>query len=300
VLMLSGSKDHLGKNNSTAILRTHAGRQYEVSQFAVDAGYFQTMGLTLLSGRTFRKDAQSDRQSLVVNELFVRNMNLPEPIGQRFEIKGEKYEIIGVLKDFHSKSFFSEMEPTVFTVAGEQEFRYLSVRVRSGTEKVTYDKMKTEWAKLFPEIPFQGGHQEDVWSLFFDSVDRSQTFNNILASIAVLLASLGLYGLVTLNVSGRVREFSIRKTMGAGLKNIAAIIVRQYALLTAFALLIGAPVSYIFTKAYLKMLFAYPIPMGYSGVSIAVVILVFILLAVVSTQIRKVSKASPVEGLKME
>ncbi|MEJ7645810.1 MAG: FtsX-like permease family protein [Chryseolinea sp.] len=300
VLRLSGSKDHLGKNNSMAILRTPPGRQYEVSQLAVDAGYFQTMGLTLLSGRTFKKDAESDRQSLVVNELFVSNLNLPEPLGQRFEINGVKYEIIGVLKDFHSKSFFSEMEPTVFTMAAEQDYRYLSLRVRSGSEKLTYDKMKIEWANLFPEIPFQGGHQEDVWSLFFNSVDRSQTFNNILASIAVLLASLGLYGLVTLNVSGRVREFSIRKTMGAGLKNIASIIVRQYVLLTVLALLIGAPISYYFTKAYLKMIFAYPIPMDYSGVTIAIILLVLVLLAVVSTQIRKVSKTSPVDGLKME
>lgn len=121
-----------------------------------------------------------------------------------------------------------------------------------------------------------------------------------MASIAVLLASLGLYGLVTLNVAGRVREFSIRKTLGAGLKNIASIIVKQYAILTVVALIFGAPISYLFAKAYLDMLFAYPMPMGYSGITIAIVILIFVLLAVISTQIRKVSKSNPVEGLKVE
>ena len=122
----------------------------------------------------------------------------------------------------------------------------------------------------------------------------------MIASIAVLLASLGLYGLVTLNVSSRTKEFSIRKTLGAGGKHISSVIINQYVLLTLIALVIGAPVSYLFTKAYLDMLFAYPMPMGYSGTAMAMLILVLVLLAVICTQIIKVLKTNPVEGLKTE
>jgi ABC-type antimicrobial peptide transport system permease subunit len=81
---------------------------------------------------------------------------------------------------------------------------------------------------------------------------------------------------------------------------MAAVILKQYIVLTAVALIIGTPVSYLFTKAYLDMLFAYPMPMGYSGLAIALIILIGVLLAVVSTQVRKVVKSNPVEGLKME
>jgi len=300
VLLLSGSKDHLGQITSTAVVHMPPNRQYEVDRLSVDANYFETMGLQLVEGRGFKNHAESDKQAVVVNELLVKNLNLTEPIGQQFEIDSVKYQVVGVLRDFHTRDFFHKVVPTMFMVAKEEDYRYLSLRVSSDAELETYRKLQTQWAKLYPEIPFQGGHQEDVWSDYFYSVGRSEIWNNVLATIAVLLASLGLYGLVTLNVSGRVKEFSIRKTLGAGLKNIASIIIKQYVLLTAVALIVGAPISYLLTKAYLDMLFAYSMPMGYSGVAIAVLILIFVLLAVVSTQVRKVSKSNPVDGLKVE
>lgn len=300
VLLTAGSKDHLGKSKSTVVVHLPPNLQYDVNEFSVEPGYFEAMGLKLAEGRVFNKRSEGDKQAIVVNELLVKNFNLAEPIGHTFEIDSIRYEVIGVLKDFHTDSFFSEVHPTIFRLADEQDFRYLTMRVRSGSEPETYEALQKQWAQLFPEIPFQGGYQEDVWSDFYTSVDRSQTFNAVLASIAVLLASLGLYGLVTLNVSGRVKEFSIRKTLGAGLKNIAAIIVNQYALLVLVAVAFGAPISYIFAKAYLNMLFAYPMPMGYSGIITSVIILLIVLLAVVSTQIRRVLKTNPIEGLKVE
>lgn len=300
VLSVSGSADHLGKRISTAILHAPDLKQYEVNRLAVDASYFETMELKLKEGRVFRADSENDRQSLVVNELFVTHLGMDHPIGTLFEIDSVRYEIIGVLHDFHTNNFFHEMQPTIFTLTDKEDFRYFSMRVSAGKEKEAYVALQAQWLKLFPEIPFQGGLQEDIWATYFFSVDRSEKFNKVIASIAVMLACLGLYGLVTLNVSGRVREFSIRKTLGAGINNITSLIVKQYAWLTAIALLLGAPVSYVFTKAYLDMLFAYPMPMGYSGVIVSVLLLVAVLLAVILTQVRKVQKTNPVHGLKVE
>ncbi|OOG70494.1 hypothetical protein B0E43_17980 [Algoriphagus sp. A40] len=300
VISLAGSRDHLGKNVSTALVRMDANKHYEVNRLAVDANYFETMGLKLKEGRGFTRDSENDKQAVVVNELLAKNLNLTDPIGKQFEIDNVKYEVIGVLNEFHTNDFFQEIKPTLFTVADKEDFRYLSLRVKNGSEKETYQAIQDQWAKLYPEIPFQGGYQEEVWANYFFSVDRSEKFNKVLAGIAVLLASLGLYGLVTLNVSGRVREFSIRKTLGANLKNISSLIMKQYAWLTVFSLTIGAPISYYFTQAYLKMLFAYPMPIGNSGILISLVILTMVLVAVISTQIIKVIKSNPVKGLKVE
>lgn len=300
VLSASGSKDHLGKSSSKAIIHLPNNQQYEVNQLSVDANYFKTMGLQVKEGRVFKEHSENDKQSVVVNGQFVINLKLMKPIGSSFEIDSIRYEIVGVLTDFHINDFFHKIEPSIFTMANEDDYRYLSMSVLPGSEKETNMKLQTQWAKLFPEIPFQGGQQEAIWTQFFYSVDRSEQFNMVIASIAVLLACLGLYGLVTLNVSGRIREFSIRKTLGAGVKNITFIIVNQYVWLTAVALIIGAPVSYVFAKAYLDMLFAYPMPMTYTGVTISLLILVAVLLAVISTQIRKVLKTNPVNGLKVE
>jgi putative ABC transport system permease protein len=122
----------------------------------------------------------------------------------------------------------------------------------------------------------------------------------VIAMIAIILASLGLYGLVTLNVTGRLKEFSIRKVLGAGIKNIAANIYRQYILLFVIALAIGAPVSYRLIKLIFDTSYEYHIPVDFSGASIAVGILTVALLVTVSTQIRKVVKTNAVNGLKVE
>jgi putative ABC transport system permease protein len=300
VLSISGSSHHIGKEHATAILRLPPSKQYEVDQFGVDANYFNTMGIELLQGRGFRERSATDRHAAVVNELLVKNLNFENPIGRQVEIDSIKYEIVGVVKDFHDQNLFVEVHPTIFTLAADDNFKYISLRVKNGSQAEAHKAIQSQWASLYPEIPFQGGYQEGVWANYFFYVDRSQIFNNVIATIAVLLASLGLYGLVTLNVSGRVREFSIRKTLGAELRNIAGIIVKQYVPLTTIAIVIGAPLSYVFAEAYLNMLFAYPMPMTVSGIVIAVVILIIVLLSVVSTQVFRVAKANPVTGLKIE
>lgn len=299
VLSISGSSHHLGRNNITTVVH-RPDRQYEVDQLSVDANYFETMGLHLQHGRVFKDFYESDKQAVVVNELFAKSMVLEQPIEQSFKIDSIQYTIIGVVRDFHNNSFSNKVRPTIFRVADREDYRYLTMKVRPGSEQQTYNALKDQWAKLFPETPFQGGFQEDVWGNYFKGIGIHATFWKIIAFIAVLLASLGLYGLVTINVAGRLREFSIRKVLGAGIKNIAAIITQQYSILFAVALILGAPISYILIKLLIETAYAYHMPINYSGVAIAVIILIVVLLTTVSTQIRKVIKSNPVNGLKVE
>lgn len=300
VVAVSGSRHHVGKVNSTVVLRTAENQQYVADHFVVGDRYLENMRLTLVEGRSFGEDSKSDAHAVVVNELLAKELSFKHSLGQYLTIDSARYEIIGVVKDFHSRSFFNKIQPTIITLAGKDDYQFLTMRLREGAGENALTMLKDNWATLYPEIPFQGGYQEDVWPDYFRSVDRSKEFTNIVASIAVLLAGLGLYGLVTLNISGRVKEFSIRKTLGAGLAHISTVIYQQYLLLTMISLALGIPASYLFTNAYLHMLFAYPMPMGYSGSLIAVAILLLVMVAVVSTQIRKVLRLNPVEGLKVD
>ncbi|MDJ1470797.1 ABC transporter permease [Xanthocytophaga flava] len=300
VRSLAGSKDHLGKKISTAIIHTPANRQYEVEQLAVDAHYVNTMGLQLSDGRNFNDQSENDKHTVIVNELLVKNMELSNPIGHQFRIDSTKYQIIGVVRDFHTHSFYNPIRPTLFKLADKKDYQFLSVQVKNGSQEETYQVLQTQWAALFPDSPFQGGYQEDVWGIFFSQLARMEEFTRTIACMAVLLASLGLYGLVSLNVAGRVREFSIRKVLGARLLDLSVTIARQYLVLIISALAIGVPVSYMLIHTQLNMMFAYPMPMDFSGVSIAVLLLVCVLLGVISIQIRKVAKSNLVKGLKVE
>ena len=299
VLSISGSKDHLGKSNTGAVLQFPDG-ELEVDQFAVDANYFETMGIPLLKGRMFNDHEGSDKQAIVANELLVKNMGWAQPIGQQFKMGGVQYEIVGVVKDFHHSDFYTPLHPTIFNVAGRKDYRYLSIKVRGGSETKAYKTLQAKWAQLFPEVPFDGGFQEDVWGNYFQEIGNHGKVWITFAFIAVCLASLGLYGLITLNVAARLKEFSIRKVLGAGVKNITGIITSQYVILFGVALILGAPLSYLLVKLVFDSAFAYHMPVDFSGAAIAVAILILVLVVTISTQIKKVIKVNPVDGLKVD
>ncbi len=300
VTRISGSVDHLGRDNARVTLALPNGRQFEADEFSVEGSYFETMDFELSKGRWLEERSERDKHSVVVNELLAKEIGLTNVPGGTFEIDSVKYEVVGIVKDFHSKNLFREMQPSLFLLADEPDFKFISIRVNPGEDKKALASLQGHWSKLFPETPFQGGYQQDTWGIYFERVARSERFSIIVASIAVLLATIGLFGLVTINVSGRTKEFSIRKTLGAMPANIMAVIVNQYVLLLTVALVVGVPISFIFAKASLNMLFAYPMPIDYSGIAVGGTILVAIFCGVILTQVRKVLRTNPVEGLKAD
>lgn len=299
ILSISGSAQHIGKKHQSTVLHLPE-RELEADMLSVDASYFKTMGIELKSGRSFHDHEGSDKQAVLVNETMVTSLSWDNAIGKQFKIDSMSYEVIGVVKDFHIYSFFSALRPAFFKVADKKEYRYLTIKVNRGSEQKTYESLKSTWAQLFPETPFTGGYQEDVWGNYYTEIGIHGHVWRVFAAVAVLLAGLGLYGLVSLNVSGRVREFSIRKVHGASLINIAANIFRQYFMLFAGALIIGVPLSYYSIKAVLDFAYTYHMTITFWSVALAAAILVVVLLSTVSTQVIKVFKANPVEGLKIE
>jgi putative ABC transport system permease protein len=310
VTSIAGSAHHVGKNYGTTVVKLPPNKEFEVERLGVDANYFSTMELTLVKGRSFDLHPEADKNSVVVNEEFLRSLvddstgdgqiNWEEPIGQQIEIDSIRYQVIGVVKNFHSHDFDSKILPLIFTVANKADYHFLTLRVRSGSETEAYAALQTNWSKLFPEIPFQGSYQGDIWGNFFVRIQNHGRFWQAIAFITILIAGLGLYGLVTLNVTGRTKEFSIRKVLGAQANHIGKGILKQYAILFAVSLFIGIPISYSLVKYLFDIAYEYHVPMNFLSVSVAVSILIFVLLFVVFTQVSKVSKASPVNGLKVE
>ncbi len=299
VVSVAGAIHHLGNNHTTTVIH-QPDRKYEVDRLSVGPKYFETMGLQLKAGRFFKDHSENDHAAIVVNELFVENLNLSQPIGHVFEIDSMRYEVVGVVENFHLYNFYYEVLPTIFSLAETTDYKFMAIEVKSGAQPITYATLKKDWAVLFPEIPFQGDFQTRLWDNFYKDLQTQKTFSTTIATIAILLASLGLYGLVMLNVSGRVREFSIRKVFGAETKNIIKSVTNQYVLLTVISMIIGAPISYVLNKALIGMMFPETMQADYFGAFIAVFIIVSVLLTVVSTQIFRVVKSNPVDGLKME
>ncbi len=293
------AQNHVGESQSRVVMH-FPDREYEVDRLDVSAQYLQTMGIPLSQGRYFMEHVENDKRAVVVNQTLVEALSLSQPIGKVFDMDDERYAIVGVVDDFHSYSFFEVVRPLLIAVADNEEMDYVAVRVAERDKESVYAQLQDNWSQLFPQTPFQGGYQEDVWGNYFSLLYSAERFYTALALIAILLATLGLYGLITLNVTSRRREFSIRKVMGAELVHIAKSVGWQYLILYALSLIIGIPFSYWLAQSALDMLYAYPMPLTVSSMVVASMIMVFVLVLVLSTQINNVLKSNPTEGLRSE
>ncbi len=300
IQFIAGANDHLGASHREKTV-SRIEEKIAVNWYETDADYFETLGLSLTQGRFFRKSSASDLRSIVVNETFIANTGMVEPLGKQLTLDSVKYEIVGVLKDFHAYNFEVDIVPTIFTLTAGSDFHYLVVKGEISKKDEILAALKERWTLFYAEIPFQGGLQEAVWgNVYWSRLGGGQAFFSEIAVVCILLVALGLYGLITLNIGGRIKEFSIRKVLGAEGKNVIRNIIRPYLGLFAVALTLGVPVSYLFVDLALGFIWSYHVPINFVGISLAIFILVTVLVVVVLMQTSRVIKANPAKGLRAE
>ncbi|HPH46021.1 MAG TPA: ABC transporter permease, partial [Chryseolinea sp.] len=186
VVSISGSQHHIGKDHHSVIMQW-PDRQFEADEILVDASYFKTMGLQMKEGRIFEEDYESEKQTVVVNEVLVKSLALQNPIGQVFKVDSVSFEIIGVVKDFHNYSFFNTIKPIMLRIAEKDNYHYLSLKVNAGSQPETYKALQKAWIELYPETPFDGGYQDDTWGSYYISVSNHGTVWRVFAIVAILL-----------------------------------------------------------------------------------------------------------------
>lgn len=296
---MAGSYTQINQNTSRQIIEV-IDKKHDIQTMLVDANYIETFGLNLLEGRNFDKQRENDFQNVLVNEKMAKLLNPEGALGEQFKMDSLNYTVVGILEDFHQWSFFDPIEPMIVRLAKEDQYRYISLKVANGTLQSSFEDLKTTWAELFPEKPFNAYYQETSLDWYFRNIEGHSRLMQYVAAICIMLSCLGLYGLVSLNVASRVKEFSIRKALGAGLKNLIYVINKQFVIFLSIALIIGIPLSYMLMTSLFDQVYAIHVPITWLPFSIALVLVVIMVGITISSQVRKVMKTSPTEGLRSE
>lgn len=300
VVNIAASTHHIGRTQSRKIIKTPDSRSFDLATFEVGPDYIETMGLELLEGRSFDQTRKADFQNVLVNETLGKTLDPNGVLGSTFKIDSLTYTVVGVIKDFHDESFFEPIEPMIIKLAQEDRYRYLSIQVANGKLKSTYDELAAAWAGLFPEKPFRGFYQESTLQWYFYQIEGHGKLMQYVAGLCIILSCLGLYGLVSLNVASRVKEFSIRKALGANLKNLVVVINKQFVVFLLIALILGIPLSYLLMQTLFDAVYAYYKPLTAIPFVFALFMVVLMVFITVSSQVKKVMNSSPTEGLRSE
>jgi ABC-type antimicrobial peptide transport system permease subunit len=300
VVNLAASKHHIGRSQARKIIKTLDDRSLDLATFEIGPDYIETMGLELVAGRSFDKAREADFRNVLVNETLGKILNPNRVLGTTFRIDSLTYTVVGVVRDFHDESFFEPIEPMLIQLTEESNYTYLSLQVAQGKLKETYEQLEAEWAGLFPEKPFTGFYQESTLQWYFYQVEGHGKLMQYVATLCIILSCLGLYGLVSLNVASRVKEFSIRKALGATLKNLVLVINRQFVVFLAIALALGIPLSFLLMQSLFDAVYAYYKPLSVLPFAFALFLVVLMVFITVSSQVKKVMNTSPTEGLRSE
>ena len=283
--------------------------RFSARVLVVDPNFVETLGMQIVDGRNFSYEFTTDiSAAYILNESAVKQIGFDNPVGKYFGRPTEKNEqgewdyekgsVVGVIKDFHFRSFHEEIQPMVLFMIPEW-FSYLSVRIRPENISTTIDFVENKWHEFDPNRPFDYFFLDEI----FDQMYRAeQRFGNTFVAfsvIAVVIACLGLFGLASFMAERRTKEIGIRKVLGASIINIVSQLSKDFTKWVIFANLIAWPVAFFVMTKWLQN-FAYQVGMSLDTFLLAGVLALLIALLTVSFHAIKAAISNPVDALRHE
>jgi putative ABC transport system permease protein len=274
---------------------------------AVSAGYFDVLRTPLITGRVFTNhDADSSARVVVVNEAFVRRFSPQrDAVGQRlrFVFRGQALEaqIIGVVGDVRNDGLDMAAPPRVYQSILQNPGIRLAVflRTRSALDvKATREALTATVHSIDPELPvFDVRTMADLMSASMARRQFSLFLMSVFAVSALLLAALGIYGVMAFVVGQRAQEFGIRMALGAMPRNILGLAFRPGLILTATGTVVGLAASIGVTRLMSSLLFGVS---SSDPITFAVVpaLLAIVALAACLIPAKRATRVSPMNALK--
>lgn len=271
----------------------------------VSFDYVETMGLQIVAGRDFDPARTADSTAWVINEEAARRLGYSpeEIIGKRLWQPDPERDvssggpIIGVFRDANYESLHTRVRPAV--LSGKGWTRYVPVRVAAGEMDRVLPALREAYAQLEPAFPFDYYFvDEDFMSLHAQEA-RLGALYTMFSVLAVLIASLGLFGLASFVTVQRTKEIGVRKVLGASVASVVGLLSREFTLLVGLAALVAFPVAWFMMNRWLEG-FAYRTELSWWIFAVAGLMSIVIAWATVGYQAIKAAHLNPAEAIRQE
>lgn len=282
-----------------------------INYVKADEHYLETLGLELVKGRKFSKELAEDKNGVILNETAVKSLGWSpdDPLeNMRLLYPGtsQKFRVIGIVKDFNYWSLHTPIEPWGLfhkegNVFGNQR-NFITLRVQPQTPtqwNQTLAAVEGQWKSFLPAVPFEYEFVDDAFANSFESVERFGELLTVFAGLAILIAGLGLLGMIIYTLEQKTKEIGIRKVVGATALSIVILLSKSYTRLILISIAVGSPIALWILRFWLQD-FEYQVPLspvvfilaGIGTMSMAVLITIYHSL--------KAARMNPVEILKDE
>lgn len=269
-----------------------------------DENYLNVYQIPVEAGSFFDGNGL-DSGKVILNDTAIKALgynNATEAIGRQLRIPGDPtiFTIKGITKDFHFGSMQQQIGPIIFfNVQFATQFRFLSFKIKPGNVPETVNALQKKWAALMPGAPFEYTFMDDTLAKLYKSEIQLKKASYTATVLALIIALLGVLGLISLSIQKRTKEIGIRKVLGSSVTGIMSLFIKEFLLVVLIAGIIAWPLAYIIMNKWLQG-YAYRIDISVQPFLISVFILGFITALLISIQTIKAALANPVASLRSE
>ncbi|GAB4029103.1 ABC transporter permease [Spirosoma gilvum] len=297
--------DRLPRSFNVKRVGSNEAKGVTVSRMAVDHEFFTTYTVQRLAGRDFRVTDSNPNLQKVTNTILNRSAakllgftDANAAVSQKIQFFGRSWEIVGVVDDFHQQSLRHPIEPIVF-LPYYANGGYYSFKVATADLPQTVDLIKQKYQAFFPGNTFSYFFMDEQFNRQYKDDRIFGKITSFFSLLAVLIASLGLFGLSSYTIAQRTKEIGIRKVLGASVSGIVALLSKDFLKLVLVSILIASPIAWFGANQWLAD-FAYRIDIPWWVFVLAGALAVAIAFVTVSFQSIKAALVNPVKSLKTE
>jgi putative ABC transport system permease protein len=274
-------------------------------RWMVDEDYINTLGMKLKSGRDFSAQMPTDSSAIIINEAAEKLLGYASPLDHTLYVPLDNElkhfgacHIIGVIKDFNFHSLRESVTPLILHF--NEDRGAMSIRIHAGANiPAVLAQIGNKWKELSPNQEFTYSFMEQDFDAIYRAEQRMGKLFISFTSFAIIIACLGLFGLAAYAAEQRTKEIGIRKTLGAGVSTIVAMLSKDFIRLVVIAILIASPLAWLAMGKWLQG-FAYRQEMKWWVFALAGLGAVLIAFITISFQSIKAALTNPVKSLKSE
>ncbi len=270
----------------------------------VDHDALKTLGLSMVSGRFFSRDFPTDSTKFLINEAAAKQLGWDSYEGKkvfsRFSTEtGLELEAIGIVKNFNFESLKNNIRPMII-ILGEEPNAEMGIRLAGGNAIESVKLVEALWKKYAPDSPFEYSFVDENFNAKFSAEQRMGEVFIIFTGLAIIIASLGLFGLATFSTEQRAKEISIRKIMGANVSQLVILLTKDFAKLILIAFILAIPITWYAIEKWWLQDFAYRINFNVGAAILAGALALSIALLTIAVQAFQAAFSNPVNSLRNE
>uniref|UniRef100_UPI004049E96D ABC transporter permease n=1 Tax=Fulvivirga sp. TaxID=1931237 RepID=UPI004049E96D len=265
-----------------------------------DAKFFGTYGIEIIDGKNFNDDSYGDqRESVIMNKSAMEAFGFTDVEGKVIQIGNTRLNVVGVVDNFNFETMRDNVRPILHfhRVPSNAAHNYLTLNTRPGKAKEVLDFAESKWPMLNSTLPFDYSFIDESIALMYESENRLLLMSTIFSGVAIVIACLGLFGIVSYNVEKRKKEIGIRKVLGASIYSIVKLMSTRFASLILIGFIISVPVGLYYLNDWLSG-FAYHIEISPMVFVITIIAVLAVAMITVSAKTIQAGLANPVNVLK--